>query len=338
VTDALGSTRLVTDGSGTPTRCYDYLPFGEEIAAGTNGRPTGCYGAAVGSPSGPDVVSQKFTGQQRDTETGLDFFESRYFSGPQGRFSSADEPFADQDPSDPQSWNLYGYVRNNPLGNFDPSGHDCITATNQTETTVTATITPGACAGNSGAYVPGTVDRKSLTYNGTSIGYTYTPYDTNSLVSPGTAVLGRAPSDALSSFAQQALGQAGTWATDGSVFREGLPAMLQLLAMIDGVRAEGGSPNLRYRANPKHGETARGNVSPEPTNGAQILPNSVPIKSTSSARVGVDKSTGEYVMFRETDHRGEYHGYALKNFNDLPNEAKAALIKAGKVSQSGAIK
>jgi RHS repeat-associated protein len=55
------------------------------------------------------------TGKERDTETGLDYFGARYFSGAQGRFTSPDEPFADQYESDPQSWNLYTYGRNNPL-------------------------------------------------------------------------------------------------------------------------------------------------------------------------------------------------------------------------------
>lgn len=55
-----------------------------------------------------------------------------------------------------------------------------------------------------------------------------------------------------------------------------------------------------------------------------------------TARVGVDPSTGEYVMFRETSN-GVYHGYATTNFNDLPNEAKAALQDAGLVSQRGKI-
>ncbi len=35
--DYLGSTRLITDASGNPVRCFDYLPFGEEIPAGMNG-------------------------------------------------------------------------------------------------------------------------------------------------------------------------------------------------------------------------------------------------------------------------------------------------------------
>jgi len=63
-----------------------------------------------------------FTGKERDAETGLDYFGARYLSSAQGRWTSPDEPFADQDPADPQSWNLFGYVRNVPLGFTDPSG------------------------------------------------------------------------------------------------------------------------------------------------------------------------------------------------------------------------
>jgi RHS repeat-associated protein len=67
-------------------------------------------------------VRQHFTQKERDMETGLDYFGSRYFATIQGRFTSADEPLADQQPDDPQSWNLYSYVVNNPLFFFDPLG------------------------------------------------------------------------------------------------------------------------------------------------------------------------------------------------------------------------
>jgi RHS repeat-associated protein len=119
----LGSTRLVTDASGNPVRCIDYAPFGEEIPSGVNGR-TGCY-EALASPPYPapsDVESLKFTGKERDAETGLDYFGARYFSGAQGRFTSPDAPFNDQHLEDPQSWNLYAYGRNNPLLYMDPTG------------------------------------------------------------------------------------------------------------------------------------------------------------------------------------------------------------------------
>jgi RHS repeat-associated protein len=60
--------------------------------------------------------------KERDAETGLDCFGFRYYSGAQGRWTSPDAPFADQHPENPQSWNLYGYVRNNPLNSIDPDG------------------------------------------------------------------------------------------------------------------------------------------------------------------------------------------------------------------------
>jgi RHS repeat-associated protein len=62
------------------------------------------------------------TGKERDAETGLDYFGARYLSSAQGRFTSADTPLIDQNPTDPQSWNLYAYARNNPLKYVDPSG------------------------------------------------------------------------------------------------------------------------------------------------------------------------------------------------------------------------
>jgi RHS repeat-associated protein len=116
-------------------RCIDYLPFGEEIPSGENGR-SGCYESLGNAilpqyPAPPDVASVKFTGKERDAETGLDFFGARYFSGAQGRWTSADwsvkpEPVPYANLNNPQSLNLYAYVRNNPLSRVDTDGHfDC---------------------------------------------------------------------------------------------------------------------------------------------------------------------------------------------------------------------
>lgn len=64
----------------------------------------------------------RFTGKERDAETGLDYFGARYYSGAQGRFSSPDPLMASANVADPQSWNRYAYAGNNPLRYTDPLG------------------------------------------------------------------------------------------------------------------------------------------------------------------------------------------------------------------------
>src|SRR5713226_8104817 len=64
----------------------------------------------------------QFTGKERDAETGLDYFGARYFSGPQGRFTSADPSGISIDRTNPQSWNRYAYTYNTPLKLVDRNG------------------------------------------------------------------------------------------------------------------------------------------------------------------------------------------------------------------------
>lgn len=70
----------------------------------------------------------KFTGKERDQESGLDYFGARYYASTMGRFMSPDWdsspvaiPYADR--TNPQSFNLYSYAGNNPLSRTDPDGH-----------------------------------------------------------------------------------------------------------------------------------------------------------------------------------------------------------------------
>jgi len=184
--DHLGSTRLVTGAGGAVVERHDYAPFGEEIPAqgcglpvGSPGRSPRCDIAGYGAAS---EVHLLFTGKERDGNTGLDYFGARYFSGAQGRFTSADQPLIDQFPQDPQSWNLFGYVRNNPLKFTDETGQDCIYTNNyNTNGSVTVSNEQGGCSGDGGTYVAGTVDPNSLSVNGNNgtLNYAYTPYDPN---------------------------------------------------------------------------------------------------------------------------------------------------------------
>ena len=120
--DHLGSTRLVADANGNVKKRYDYLPFGEEISLKNQFLPLQVNGRTAEHESAPPMA-QAFTGKERDAETVLDYFGARYMSAAQGRFTSPDAPFADQHVADPQSWNLYSYVRNNPLRFVDPTGN-----------------------------------------------------------------------------------------------------------------------------------------------------------------------------------------------------------------------
>jgi RHS repeat-associated protein len=122
VADQLGTPRMVFDKTGSlaGTKRHDYLPFGEDIFAGTGSRNTAQGYLTLPNPN--DGVRQKFTSKERDIETGLDYFGARYYSNVQGRFTSADPLMASAERSDPQTWNRYTYVTNNPLGFTDPTG------------------------------------------------------------------------------------------------------------------------------------------------------------------------------------------------------------------------
>ncbi len=109
LTDWLGTLRATTDSSGALQGSCSSLPFGDGLA---------CNGNI------PDP--HRFTGKERDTESGNDYFGARYYASNMGRFLSPD-PLGNYvaDHSNPQTWNLYSYVLNNPLINVDPTGYDC---------------------------------------------------------------------------------------------------------------------------------------------------------------------------------------------------------------------
>jgi RHS repeat-associated protein len=149
--DHLGSTRLLTALNQSVYDNMDYLPFGEQIAGGTD-------------------TTHKFTGKERDSESNLDMFGARYYGSSLGRFMTPDwsakataVPYADF--GDPQSLNLYSYVKNNPLSLTDPDGHCCegeasflgqelVGVGKELVNTVTSTINL-ATSTQSGIYIPG---------------------------------------------------------------------------------------------------------------------------------------------------------------------------------------
>ncbi len=103
--DHLGSARVTTNATGATEKQTDYSPYGGEIWV-----------------SGTNVNHYKFTGKERDAESGLDNFGVRYHSSAIGRFASPDPTRNSAHSIEPQSWNRYSYVSNNPLKFVDPDG------------------------------------------------------------------------------------------------------------------------------------------------------------------------------------------------------------------------
>jgi RHS repeat-associated protein len=104
--DRLGSTHLVTFMNQSHSDNLDYLPFGEQLTGDTS-------------------TTHKFTGQERDAESNLDYFGARQYSSQNGRFMTADPlGMGAADLTNPQSLNQYAYVGNNPTNVTDPSGMD----------------------------------------------------------------------------------------------------------------------------------------------------------------------------------------------------------------------
>jgi RHS repeat-associated protein len=108
--DHLGTTQVELDSSGMPLWQGQFTPFGAEL------------------PDGSTTMHYKFTGKERDAESGLDDFGARYYASSMGHWMSPDwsakeEPVPYAKLDNPQSLNLYSYVHNNPLSNVDIDGH-----------------------------------------------------------------------------------------------------------------------------------------------------------------------------------------------------------------------
>ena len=108
--DALGSEVAITNATGVV--CYDadfYLGGGEKLPLFTNTCPP----------------NYKFAGMERDSETGLDHTMFRQYSSPYGRWMTPDPAgLGAASLANPQSWNMYAYVVNNPTTFTDPLGLD----------------------------------------------------------------------------------------------------------------------------------------------------------------------------------------------------------------------
>jgi RHS repeat-associated protein len=109
---------VITDAGGGIRARHDYLPFGEEIG----GRQVSLKGGRDPNQYLSENLRQQFTGKERDSESGLDYFLARDYQSGHGRFTSVDPLLASAQAGNPQTFNRYAYAGNNPLKFIDPSG------------------------------------------------------------------------------------------------------------------------------------------------------------------------------------------------------------------------
>jgi RHS repeat-associated protein len=114
------------------------------------------------------ISTHKFTGKERDSETSLDHTQFRQYTSSLARWITPDPAgLAAADPSNPQSWNRYAYVLNNPLRAIDPTGLDCLflnDAGNGVEDNAPE-LDAGDCGAQGGVYFAGTVDPNSIQFD-----------------------------------------------------------------------------------------------------------------------------------------------------------------------------
>lgn len=114
--DKLGTPRVITNASGSVTSRRDFMPFGEELG------PDPFYRTQERRYGVTDAVRQRFAGYEKDTETGFDFAEARYYNSQHGRFTAVDPLLASGKSANPQTFNRYVYTSNNPVVRIDADG------------------------------------------------------------------------------------------------------------------------------------------------------------------------------------------------------------------------
>jgi RHS repeat-associated protein len=99
-TDQVGSIRKITDQQGKVVWDTQYEAFGNQF-----------------NQTGSIEELHSFTGKELDPDTGLYYFNARWYDSELGRFVSEDPE------GDPNNPNLYVYCANNPLVMLDPTGN-----------------------------------------------------------------------------------------------------------------------------------------------------------------------------------------------------------------------
>jgi RHS repeat-associated protein len=295
--DNLGSSRVMVQSNGTLCYDADFTPFGGEKT-----QTSTC------------AQNYKFEGKERDTETQNDDFGAREYSWRFGRWLSSDwsavpvpVPYANL--NNPQTLNLYSMVGDDPESFADLDGHE---------------DAPCGCGGM------------------TAQDYHFMMRDLSQIASyawAGIKIDASKVANAVGKVFDAATNSGPDYAGPSHIFDSANKAQQNTQQPQTAPKDQSTPANPQgsnYQPNPKHdqpGGDDRKGVSPQPQAGGSLMDQAVQVKSGSS--VAVDQSSGKFVVYK-TDANGQTHGYET-TWKGLRNDQRAALQKAGQVTQKGKI-
>jgi RHS repeat-associated protein len=129
--DHVGSVRVITNSQGATIGRRDNLPFGDALrdvadAQGSAPQAAGALSAGSATTSGlwswSNSIRTMFAETERDVATGLEHTPFRKYESGFGRWTSPDPYPGSMNAGNPQSFNRYAYVQNDPVNFVDPSG------------------------------------------------------------------------------------------------------------------------------------------------------------------------------------------------------------------------
>jgi RHS repeat-associated protein len=147
LTDNLNSTTVTANADGSFNSEMRYSAFGE-----------------IRYSSGTTPTNYQYTGQLSQPELGLDYYVARWYDPYITQFSQPDTVIPD--PVNPSDLNRYSYVRYNPIGASDPSGHKACDGPNLGGACDTLPPDPSAPPDSPSDPVPDVVDPSALTPSG----------------------------------------------------------------------------------------------------------------------------------------------------------------------------
>ncbi|QTE21204.1 hypothetical protein J3359_10235 [Polaribacter cellanae] len=285
--------------------------------------------------NGVENNHKTFLGQEMNKELGLNWLTFRYrnYMPEIGRFFGVD-PVS----SEYMSISTYQFAHNNPVSKIEIEGlegHHLFGVDAITHEPVKVVNTNLRTEPKQGFVGPGGLGKIVVVQETTKEVVKQVakkPSVVSKLLSGGARALGTI---AALLNTQSTNGGEKEWLRERNKYNVKIDELLQVEKPEAATLTNDDSPIRRFERNPKHGKKKKGSSGAEPTNPQEVLDASLELTGNTTRRVGVDSSTGEFVVFDEHSE-GVFHGH-VRTWSELSQGMQAILRKAGLVNKKGKI-